>query len=145
MEKYILKQKKKKKKIVNWNISSTSGYQFKPNIRNPKLIKINCLTIDDKNITTPILCKKMESSFRKLASFVLQIMNDEEASSGDVLIALTEVTKQKSIILTQYKEYLKKKEYDHFLKRLKVLEMELKEKQLFIGLKREEIEERHIR
>ncbi len=138
MEVYVIKKKNKNKKIVKFN--PEEGYQFKPNIKNPNLIKINNLSITDIEVTSPILITKLEKSFRKLAEIIFNILNDEDTDSGDITIALDEVFKQKSIILNQYKEYLKKQDKDKYLKRLKLLEAELKEKLVYVEMQEEVLE-----
>lgn len=144
MKIYILKKKNKNRKIIKLNFKE-DGYLFKPNIKNPDLIKITNLSLFNLKDTSPILQKKMNASFRKIASLVYPIINDEDATEGDIAIALDEIAKQKQIIINKYKQYIKKQEYDKGLKRLKILEVELKEKLIIIENYKEEKEERHSR
>ena len=124
---YKIKRKSKKKRIVKFDYENT-GYEFKPNIRNGQLIKISNLYIFDEDIINQILVKKNEKAFRRLTAIALSVLNDEDTTSGDAIIALDEVEKQKSIIIRKYRGYLKKEEELKMLRRLKVLEKELKEK-----------------
>lgn len=141
---YLIKKKNKAKRIVKFNYEEI-GYQFKPNIKNPNLIKITSLTIPNTDISSPILENKLDKSFRKLASIILSVLNDEDTTTGDILIALDEVSKQKSIILNKYKDYLKKQTGEKYLKRLKVLEAELKQKLVYVQNKEEVLEEGYSR
>lgn len=124
---YIIKKKNKNKKIVEF-IYEDCGYEFKPNIQNKHLIQISNLYILDEKLINKILVKKVEKSFRRLAAIALSVINDEDTTTGDAIIALDEVAKQKSIIIKKYKKYLKKEQEEKILKRLKVLEKDLKER-----------------
>ena len=124
---YLLKRKNKNKKILEF-FYEDSGYEFKPNIQNDKLVKISNLYVIDEFLINKILIKKINKSFRRLAAISLSVINDDDATTGDAIIALDEIAKQKSIILKKYQKFLFKEEQDKILKRLKVLEKDLKER-----------------
>lgn len=122
---YLVKRKNKNKKILKF-VYDDCGYEFKPNIHNENLIQITNLYLLDEYSVSRILIKKQEKSFRRLAAIALSVITDEDATTGDALIALDEIARLKNIILKKHKEYLKKEEQDKILKRLKVLENDLK-------------------
>ncbi len=136
MKNYIIKKKNKNKKIGKFNYEE-AGYSFKPNIKSPNLIKISSLNLMDKEATAPILEKKLNASFRKLAAIIYSILNDEDATSSDAIIALDEIAKEKSMIRNK-KEYLKKESLEKFLKRIKVMEQKVKEKIVELRIKEEQ-------
>lgn len=138
MENYIIKKKNKNKKLNKFNFLE-EGYVFKPNIKSDNLIKISSLSITNLEMTNTILKKKLDTSFRKLAAIILRVLNSDDTTSGDVAIALDELSREKERTLTKYKEYLKKEEYEKYGKRLKVLEHELKEKLVVLKLEEERI------
>ncbi len=127
MEVYKIKKKSKAKKIVRI-IGEDEGYEFKPNMRNNQLIKISNLYIYNDDLINQILVKKNEKIFRRLTAIALSVLNDEDATSGDAIIALDEIAKQKSIIIRKYLKYLTQEEEQKMLKRLKMLEKKLKER-----------------
>lgn len=143
MENYIIKKKNKNKEIIK-KISEKNGYVFKPNIKNNNLIKINTLTLQNNEMINGVLKRKLDKSFRKIAGVVLSILNstDDDTTSGDILIALNEIAKEKSIIAHKYSDYLKKEERDKYLKRLKIMEQELKEKMVYLKMSLSMEEER---
>ena len=149
MEKYVIKKRNKNKKISKFDFKE-EGYVFKPNIKSKNMIEITSLSITNPEITNSILKKKLDKSFRKLMSFILSAIKDEDASSGDLMIALNELTKEKNVIERKYKEYIKKEEREKYLKRIKVLESDLKEKIVYLNLfeervRSEELEKGHSR
>jgi hypothetical protein len=122
---YVIKRKNRNKKIVSFAYDGL-GYEFKPNIKSLNLVKISNLYMMDEVLIEKILIEKMNKSFRKLTAIVLSILNDDDTTSGDVVIALDEIAKEKSAILKKYCNYLKKEEYEKMLKRLKLYEEDLK-------------------
>lgn len=135
---YVLKKKTKKKRLVKFDYESC-GYEFKPNIKKEHLIQVDHLCIVDENLISKILTKKQEKSFRRLTAITMSVLEDDDATTGDAIIALDEVAKQKSIILKKYQQYLKKEEEEKMLKRLKVLEKNLKTR--LVEIKNHEKEE----
>lgn len=138
MENYVIKKKNKNKKLNKFNFKE-EGYVFKPNIKSNNLIKISSLSITNLEFTNSILKKKLDTSFRKLAAIILRVLNSDDVASGDATIALDELFREKEKMKNKYQEYLKKEEYEKYMKRLKVLENELKEKLVVLKLEEERI------
>ncbi len=138
MENYVIKKKNKNKKLNKFNFKE-EGYVFKPNIKSNNLIKISSLSITNLEFTNSILKKKLDTSFRKLAAIILRVLNSNDVASGDATIALDELSREKEKMKNKYQEYLKKEEYEKYMKRLKVLENELKEKLVVLKLEEERI------
>ncbi len=136
MEKYIIKKKNKNTKLYKFDFKK-DGYVFKPNIKSTNLIQVSNLSITNLEMTNSILKRKLDKSFRKLASIILRLLQDDDSTSGDIVIALNELTKEKGILNYKYQEYLKKEELEKHLKRLKILEGQLKEKLVYLQLKEE--------
>lgn len=143
METYVIKKRNKNRKWSKFPFEE-EGYVFKPNIKSPNLIQMSSLSITNLEITNSILTKKLDKSFRKLAALILSVLKDEDATSDSAVIALDELTKEKSIIQRKYKEYLKKEEKEKYLRRLKVLEEQLKEKLVYLKLEEEKVYEEHL-
>lgn len=144
MKNYCLKKKNKNKKLVKFDFQD-EGFIFKPNIKNKDLIKVDCFSLKNEEMISNVLKKKIDKSFRNLVRIIISVLNDEDTTSGDVVIALNELAKEKSIIERKYKEYLKKEERDKYLKRIKAMEIELKEKITYFKTLNEERENSHSR
>ncbi len=149
MKYYVIKKKNKNKKLGKFNFEN-EGYVFKPNIKNNDLIEISSLTILNPEITNSILIKKCDKTFRSIAAMILKILKSEDTTTGDAMIALSELTKEKNVLQRKYKEYIKKEEREKYLKRIEILEAELKEKIIILNLHErqiysEEMEKGHSR
>ncbi len=135
MTAYILKKRNRNKKIVS-DVVGEYGYIFKPNIKNTKLISVNRLFLLNETMINQLLLKQYNKSFRRLATITYSVLNDEDSTSTDAIIALDEVARQKERLIKKDKEYLIKEEEQKLLKRFKMLEKELKSK--LVLLKEEE-------
>lgn len=144
LKSYVVKKKNKNKKISKFKIK-TEGYEFKPNVRKENLIKIDSLTIYNLEMIERLLEKKIEISFRKLTKLVLSEINDEDGNQGGVCIALNELTKLKSVLMNEFKAFIKKMDYDKYMKRLKLYEKELKNKLIFLEEKEKQREEEAVK
>ncbi len=144
LKSYVVKKKNKNKKISKFKIK-TEGYEFKPNVRKENLIKIDSLTIYNLEMIERLLEKKIEISFRKLTKLVLNEINDEDGNQGGVCIALNELTKLKSVLMNEFKAFIKKEDYDKYMKRLKLYEKELKNKLIFLEEKEKHREEEEVK
>ncbi len=92
-----------------------------------------------------LLEKKIEISFRKLTKLVLNEINDEDGNQGGICIALNELTKLKSVLMNEFKAFIKKEDYDKYMKRLKLYEKELKNKLIFLEEKEKHREEEEVK
>jgi len=128
--KYQIKKKNKFKKIVKNN--TQDGFSFKPNFKKDNTIKITNLTIYNEECINTLLKQKINKEFKKVASIIIPLLNEDDAGTGDIAIALNELSKHKENLMHKYRKYLSNKEYEMELKRIKVLETELKNKLITI-------------
>lgn len=124
---YIIKKKNRNKKIVQFDFQA-EGYAFQPHIKNENFIQVSELYVLDETFIHGIILRHFAKSFRRLAAITYSVVNDEDSTSADAIIALDEVAKQKTLLIRKDKEYLTKKEEEQMVKRLKMLERELKDK-----------------
>lgn len=144
MSNFLIIKEVKKRKVISF-FEQEIGYELNPNIRNPKLIKIDKLFIMNEEGTNTLLCSKIEQNFHKLAAILLKALQDEEGSSSDTMLALNEIEKQKTILLTKYKDYIKKEELKKYINRLRMMEKEVKIKYVYLQNRVEESKKSHSR
>ncbi len=118
MTKFITHKIKNKRKIVSFS-DDNIGFLFTPNIKRKNMIKINELYLCNSFYTDILVTKKIDKEIKRLTLIAASVINDDDTTEGDVIIALNEVTRIKKMIF-KYKEYIKEKEYELDLKRLKL-------------------------
>lgn len=136
-KRFVVTKDENTQTITYKEYDSLKGYDFKPK---NKLSKEDIINVDEMVIINPSLiekliskkCKKTLERILKLISF---IYNDDETGEESVTLALNEIAKFKELLDTKYKEYMKEKEYKLMLKKLEILENEVKLRKLYLNSK----------
>lgn len=122
MNSYILKNDDKEKKVLLYK--EQTGYSFSPKKEYKRVKKI---TVLDADMVSGILEDKIVKVYNRLLKIVYDlIVAGDETTSGDVLVAYTELDRIRNILLYKYNQYLKKEFVDKYMKKLYILELELK-------------------
>lgn len=136
-KRFVVTKDENTQTITYKEYDSLKGYDFKPK---NKLSKEDIINVDEMVIINPSLiekliskkCKKTLERILKLISF---IYDDDETGEESVTLALNEIAKFKELLNTKYKEYMKEKEYKLMLKKLEILENEVKLRKLYLNSK----------
>ena len=122
MNSYILKNDDKEKKVLLYK--EQIGYTFSPKKSYKKVKKI---TVLDKDMISGILEEKVNKSYSRLLKIIYSMVTaGDETTSGDVLMAYTELDRIRNILLYKYNQYLKKEFVEKYMQKLYALELELK-------------------
>ena len=122
MNSYILKNDDKEKKVLLYK--EQTGYSFSPKKEYKRVKKI---TVLDADMVSGILEDKIVKAYNRLLKIVYDlIVAGDETTSGDVLVAYTELERIRNILLYKYNQYLKKEFVEKYMKKLYILELELK-------------------
>ena len=129
LSKYKLIKRKRipYKKMFKMKIRKTTGFCIKPkNSFAYDGIEVNQLLILKKRFIANLLKKKIK---RKLDLYLDLIIDADDSSSSDSFRGhLDEISRFEDIIKYKYKKYLDKKYTNLLLKKIELLEFELKEK-----------------
>ena len=120
MNSYILKNSKKEKSVLLYQ--EKVGYTWSPKDNHHKVTKI---TVMDKEMLGGLFSSKLEKKYKRLLKIVYSLLTSEDTTSGDVLVAYTEIERIREY-LQSIEEYVTKKFLDKYLKKLYILELELK-------------------
>ncbi len=138
-KKFIITKNAKTDQITYMEYEKIKGLNFNPkkNLKFEDMINVNQMIIINPSFIEKIIdrkCKKKLESILKMLSIIFE--NDDE--SGEALdIALDELEKFKSIVRNKYAEYMDKKKYDLLIKKIEILESEIK-------LRRQYVVNKHI-
>ena len=121
MNSFILKNDNEEKKVLLYE--EKKSYSFTPKKGYKKVKKI---TVLDKDMTSSILEDKIIRKYNLLIKIIYDLISSDDTTSGDVLAAYTELDRLRNIMLYKYHEYLRKEFIDKYLKKLYILELELK-------------------
>ena len=121
MSSYVLKNSDEEKKVLLYE--EKTSYSFSPKKGYKRVKKI---TVLDQEILSKILEEKVTKSYNKLIKIIYDLINSEDTTSGDILVTFTKIDRIKDILLYKYNKKLKKEFIDKYLKKLYLLEQELK-------------------
>ena len=138
MASYLINKSHQDESVVS--IRELDGYQFKPRSTKDSYIKVNKVTIVDRVMIDKILTMKFNKSFKKVVALALQVINDEDSDEGNVTIVLGEVELVREILLNRYQKFLSYEKEQLFLKKLRLIENELRMKQVAIKRKAQMLE-----
>ena len=130
MASYVIRKKNKNNEIVYMEYSMP-GYTFSPKKLVSYLNVKNINIVDDK-MNDNILSIKFTERFNKLLKLVSLYLNDSDASDSDTSLVLDEVALIKGILLNKYQKHLDIEKEKLFLKKLCIVENEIKIKDLQI-------------
>ena len=117
------------------SIKELDGYTFKPKPGKGNYIKVNEVKIVDRVMIEKILSMKFDKAFKQLVAFALRVINDEEADETAAEIVLDEVELVRQILLERYEKFISYEKKQLFLKKLRIIENEMRVKQIKIKQK----------
>ncbi len=133
MASYLINKKHCDDLVIS--IKELDGYKFKPKSNNGKYIKVNEVTVVDRVMIDKILSMKFDKSFKQLVALALRVINDPDADDAEAEIVLDEVELVRQILLNRYQKFLSHEKEQLFLKKLRIIENEIRVKQVQIKQK----------
>ena len=121
MTSYILKNNKEEKDILLFE--EKESYSFTPK-KSYKWVKK--VTVLDTDMLSKVWENKISHEYEKLLKLVYALISNDDTTSGDVLVANTEIERIKNYLLSLAEKGLKKEIIEKYLKKLYILEHELK-------------------
>ena len=113
---------------------------FVSNVYDEDVSKEDIINVDEMVIINPsliekLISKKCKKTLERILKFISFIYDDDETGEESVELALNEIAKFKELLDTKYKEYMKEKEYKLMIKKLEILENEVKLRKLYLNSK----------
>ena len=133
LSKYKLIKKKRipYKKMFKLRIRKTTGFKVKPkNKINYDGVEVNKLLILKKLFISNLLKKKIKRKLNLYLDLIIDIADCEDSSNDSEALreSLNELSRFKDIVRYKYKKYLDAKYIKLLLKKIELMEYELKEK-----------------
>lgn len=112
------------------------GFKVKPlNNVNYDGVKVDKLLIIKPSFVEKVLKRKTKRKLEMYLEFIINILESEDGNdSGKINIALNDLNRYKSIIKNNYRVYLDKLYYDTLMKKIDVIEKELKVRKMYLDM-----------
>ncbi len=131
---FLLVKNSKLDKRGNLEISKLDGFMFTPKNRvNYDGVTVKKLVMINPSFTENILKRKIKNRLEIYLRFIVSIINedDDDTDITDLRAALNDLTRYKAIIRNKYLLYLDKRYAAMLLKKIEILEQELKNKIIY--------------
>ncbi len=127
---YFIHKEGNTNELVFLDYSKLKGFDFKPqnNIKYDGII-VNKMVIIKSSMIEKILKRKIKRKLELYLKLIINYLNSDDDDSSDILReALNDLTRYKSIIDKKYKKYLDEKYLKILLRKISLLEYEIKSK-----------------
>lgn len=144
MKNFIIKKIDQEIELLTFDYD-IKGFNYRPK-KTTKNSKVNNIVIVNPEIINALINNSFNKKYKQLLEFYLNIIEEEsDATEGSLMIALDEIARLRNIIIKKYHHFLKKQTEEKFLKRLKLLENEIRVKLIdFKLIKEQEIVQYNI-
>lgn len=135
MKSFVIKEQKKDYEVLALNYNF-EGFLYK--LRN-KYLGVEAILIASPDIIGGLISSSFNKKYKKILELYLSIVDpDDETGETNLMIALDEIARLRSIIICKYQNILKKKAADKLLNKLKLLENEVRSKLIDFKLIKEQ-------
>ena len=131
MKGFTIKKLKKELEITKFEYNK-EGFNYKfPN----KKYFLNDFVIFKPELIEILIINSFNKKYRKILEFYLKtISEDDETTSGNLVIALDELSRLRTILLKKYNKSIRTEQLQKLLNELKILENEIRSKIFNISL-----------
>ena len=133
MASYLINKSHKDDSVVTFK--DVSGYTFRPRVNKNDYIKVKEVTIVDPSMIDKILSQKFDKSFKKIVKLAMIVVNSDDADEGDCELVIDQAELLREILLTRYQKFINHEKEQLFLKKLRLIENEMRMKQVEIKQK----------
>ena len=121
-----------------------NGFSIKPKstFNTDNMINVEKMVIISPSLIEKLIDKKCQRTLNKILKMTALIYDNDEDddADGQLELLLNEIEKFKELILSKYKDYMKEKEYKLMIKKLDILQNEVKLRRLALRTKEEKKE-----
>ena len=108
-------------------LTQINGFKYIPKVKNK--LKVNQMIVVNPEIIYSLVDFSFNKKYKKILElYLLALQNEDETTEGALMQALDDIARLRSIMIKKYKKILSKKETENFLKKLKILENEIRSK-----------------
>jgi len=134
---YKIVREKHNGETIYIDYTKTNGFRLRPrNNVNYSGVKVNSLIIVKPSFIEKLLKKKSKRKLQLYLQYIISLMDNDDSDSTDLRQALNDFTRYKTIVEYKYRKYLDDKYINTLLKKIDILEHEIKMKLIY---KQEEI------
>jgi len=118
-------------------MDNKEGFNYK--LKKTNSLKVREINIINTEIINNLIVYNFNNKYQKIFEYYLALLeSDSDNTESNLIMALNEVARLRSIIIKRYQKYLHKKNSMQILKKLKILENEIRMKLIDLKLIKEQ-------
>lgn len=127
-KRFVITKKQKTDEITYMEYEKIKGLKFNPksNVKFEDMINVDKMIIINESFIKKIIDKKCKIKLENVLKMLSIIFESDDESGEAMDIALDEIEKFRSTVRNRYKEYMEKEKYDLLLKKIEIVENEIK-------------------
>ncbi len=108
---YQVKKDRRKKKMGRKKLT-VDGLKMNPKFsHHQNLIEVKEIIVIESSLKEQVLKRQFQVAFRRLFKMVANTLSSDEATEGDIKLALDEILKVKKVLQSKYKHQISNEEY----------------------------------
>lgn len=131
-KRYFIHREGNTNELIYLDYNRLKGFDFKPqnNIKYDGII-VNKMVVIKSSMIEKVLKRKIKRKLELYLKLIMNFIDSDDTSSDTFREALNDLTRYKSIIDKKYKKYLDEKYLKILLRKIQLLEYELKSKLIY--------------
>ncbi len=127
MKRYICEKENNDRISCYLDFNQIDGFKVRPRNRvKYEGIEVSVLTVTNPHLINNVLKRKTKRKLNAYLEFLIESVEDDDTTSGDLALILADAAKYKAIIINKYSKFLDMNYVKELLLRVNFIEEELK-------------------
>lgn len=140
---YKLHKTNDNKNLLDLKDGKIDGFRFAPKYTNEYMgMEVNKMVVINPSLIEKVLKKKIKRKLDLYLQFIVSVIDDEDTDPSNLRYVLDDLERYRRTIINKYQHYLDEKYINLLLKKIEVLNNELKTKLIYMRKPIEKEEEK---
>ena len=143
---YKLHKSEDTKNLLNFESKKIDGFEFTPKHTSEYMdMEVNKMVVINPSFIEKVLKKKIKRKLDLYLQFIVSVIDDEDTDPSNLRYVLDDLERYRRTIINKYQRYLDEKYINLLLKKIELLNNEIKTKLLYMKEPIEKEEEKETR
>lgn len=143
---YKLHKSEDTKNLLNFESKNIDGFEFTPKHTSEYMdMEVNKMVVINPSFIEKVLKKKIKRKLDLYLQFIVSVIDDEDTDPSNLRYVLDDLERYRRTIINKYQRYLDEKYINLLLKKIELLNNEIKTKLIYMKEPLEKEEEKETR
>lgn len=130
---YKLHKNKDTKNLLNFEQKKMDGFEFTPKHTEEYMgMEVNKMVVINPSFVEKVLKKKVKRKLDLYLQFIINVIDDEDTDPSNLRYVLDDLERYRRTIINKYQHYLDEKYINLLLKKIELLNNEIKNKLFYM-------------